>query len=116
MSKTGGIESNIIVFWIKFVYKSCKYLSTHLFVLYLILFTYSAGCTRNEDCHLTEACINSACQNPCSIHNPCAQNAICINTNHGSDCSCIEGYQGNGYIGCVPGKLMCEFIFCHKVV
>ncbi|CAH2073961.1 unnamed protein product, partial [Iphiclides podalirius] len=60
------------------------------------------GCSRNEDCSLTEACINNACQHPCAIHNPCAPNAVCINTNHGSDCGCIEGFQGNGYVGCVP--------------
>lgn len=64
----------------------------------------SVGCTRNEDCSLTEACINNACQHPCAIHNPCTSNAVCINTNHGSDCSCAEGYQGNGYVGCVPGN------------
>ncbi|XP_028157244.1 uncharacterized protein LOC114350564 isoform X7 [Ostrinia furnacalis] len=70
------------------------------------------GCTRNEDCQLTEACINNACQHPCAIHNPCAQNAVCINTNHGSDCSCVEGYQGNGYVGCVPvndNKSVCQY-------
>lgn len=63
----------------------------------------TVGCDSNEDCQLTEACINRACQRPCEIHNPCALNAVCVNTNHGSDCSCAEGYQGNGYVGCVPG-------------
>lgn len=62
------------------------------------------SCDSNEECQLTEACINNACQRPCDIHNPCAHNAVCINTNHGSDCSCAEGFQGNGYVGCVPGK------------
>lgn len=61
-------------------------------------------CTRNEDCPLTEACIGDMCQHPCDVHNPCAQNAVCVNTNHGSDCSCPEGYQGNGYVGCSPGN------------
>lgn len=61
-------------------------------------------CTRNEDCPLTEACIGDMCQHPCDVHNPCAQNAVCVNTNHGSDCSCPEGYQGNGYVGCTPGN------------
>ncbi|RZC36340.1 EGF 3 domain containing protein [Asbolus verrucosus] len=55
------------------------------------------SCTNNNDCPLTEACIAHACQRPCDVHNPCAQNAICINTNHGSDCSCAEGFQGSGY-------------------
>lgn len=83
---------------------------TLTFIAWLTLYNtwhftfYSVGCTRNEDCHLTEACINNACQHPCAIHNTCALNAVCINTNHGSDCSCAEGYQGNGYVGCVPGN------------
>lgn len=57
-------------------------------------------CTRNEDCALTEACINQKCQRPCDLNNPCAYNAVCVNTNHGSDCQCAEGYNGNGYVEC----------------
>lgn len=66
--------------------------------------TYTVKCTRNEDCSLTEICIDGGCHHPCDVHNPCAQNAVCVNTNHGTDCSCAEGYQGNGYVGCQPGK------------
>lgn len=66
---------------------------------------YIVGCTSNADCPLTEACIGHSCQRPCDVHNPCAQHAICINTNHGSDCSCAEGFQGNGYVGCLLGKI-----------
>lgn len=73
-----------------------------LFLLHY-LFTKIVGCTTNVDCALTEACIGHSCQRPCDVHDPCAQHAICINTNHGTDCSCAEGYQGNGYVGCVPG-------------
>lgn len=57
-------------------------------------------CTRNEDCDLTEACIDNGCRHPCDLQNPCAANAVCINTNHGSDCRCAENYHGNGYAGC----------------
>lgn len=63
-----------------------------------------AECTRNSDCDITEACINRRCQHPCDAHNPCAQNAVCMNANHVADCSCVDGYQGNGFIGCQPGK------------
>lgn len=71
-----------------------------------IQFTISlVTCSHNEDCPIDEACIDSSCQRPCDIRNPCAENAICINTNHGSDCSCKEGYQGNGYITCQLGIL-----------
>lgn len=65
------------------------------------------SCISNNDCPLTEACIGNSCKRPCDVHNPCAKHAACINTNHGSDCSCIEGYQGNGYVGCVPGMQWC---------
>lgn len=63
-------------------------------------------CSSSDDCPLTEACIGGACQHPCDAHNPCALNAVCINTNHGSDCSCAEGYQGNGFVGCAPGSVI----------
>lgn len=71
---------------------------------YFFLFSmHTVKCTSNEDCPLTEACISGMCQRPCDLHNPCAQNAVCVNTNHGSDCSCAEGYHGNGYVGCQLG-------------
>lgn len=62
-------------------------------------------CTINNDCMNGEVCIQQICQNPCTVHNPCAQNAACINTAHGVDCSCVEGFQGNGFVGCLPGQL-----------
>ncbi|CAH0390731.1 unnamed protein product [Bemisia tabaci] len=58
------------------------------------------SCVTNADCSFMEACINKICQHPCDVHNPCAQNAICSNTNHGASCGCIEGYEGNAYVGC----------------
>jgi hypothetical protein len=62
-------------------------------------------CTSNDDCSPTEACIDYTCQHPCDLNNPCAHNAVCINTNHGSDCKCAENHYGNGYDNCQPGKL-----------
>lgn len=85
---------------------NCKYhliftLSQNANFFFSILHTVK--CTRNEDCPQTEACIASMCQRPCDVHNPCAYNAVCVNVNHGSDCSCPEGHAGNGYVGCQPG-------------
>ncbi len=60
-------------------------------------------CFSNVDCGLNELCLGGLCQLSCTVHNPCAQNALCINTDHGTDCSCLEGYQGNGFVGCIPG-------------
>lgn len=63
-----------------------------------------AGCTSNKDCPLTEACIEGTCQEPCLVWNPCTKNAICVNTNHQADCSCEDGYHGNGFSYCEPGS------------
>lgn len=62
-------------------------------------------CTRNEDCSLAELCLDGVCRHPCEVRNPCALNAACINVNHETDCSCIEGFAGNGFVLCEPGKL-----------
>jgi len=75
--------------------------------LYFIFIFYHAPnlvtCNTNNDCTNGEVCIQQICQNQCTVHNPCAQNAACINTAHGVDCSCVEGFQGNGFVGCLPG-------------
>lgn len=76
------------------------------YFFFALFFVNVVGCTSNVDCPITEACIGNSCQRPCDVHNPCAQHAVCINTNHGSDCSCAEGFQGDGYVGCTPGKLI----------
>lgn len=62
-------------------------------------------CNRDSECSITEACIKQRCVHPCDAHNPCAQNAVCINTNHAAECSCTDGYEGNGYVGCQPGMI-----------
>jgi len=75
--------------------------------LYFIFIFYHppnlVTCNTNNDCTNGEVCIQQICQNQCTVHNPCAQNAACINTAHGVDCSCVEGFQGNGFVGCLPG-------------
>lgn len=87
--------------------KSSLYFNSYISILmhiswgYMGLLTLSlAGCTSNKDCPLTEACIGHTCQEPCLVRNPCAEHAVCINTNHGADCSCEEGYHGNGFSYC----------------
>ncbi|CAB0029718.1 unnamed protein product, partial [Trichogramma brassicae] len=59
-----------------------------------------AGCSSDRDCPLTETCIDEVCQEPCQLRNPCTTHAVCLNTNHGTDCSCEEGYHGNGFSLC----------------
>lgn len=66
-------------------------------------------CTNNENCSPNEACIDNICQQPCDVHSPCAQNAVCLNVNHGCDCVCEDGFEGNGYALCIPGKINISF-------
>lgn len=73
--------------------------------LYGLFITLSlVGCTSNRDCPLTETCVGQICQEPCRIKNPCAAHAVCINSNHGTDCICEQGYHGNGFSACALGK------------
>lgn len=62
-------------------------------------------CIVNEDCPYTEACIDNVCHPPCNVRNPCAEHAVCVNINHGSDCKCQDGFHGNGYVGCQQGRV-----------
>lgn len=92
-------------------WKPCLFLSYHF-----LLFVYpSVSCVTNADCSFMEACINKICQHPCDVHNPCAQNAICSNTNHGASCGCIEGYEGNAYVGCTEGLYFFKILVFFKV-
>lgn len=90
---------------------SCEFALLNLFYsTFFILkttcdFECTVQCTINENCKEDEACINDICRPPCDVHNPCVVNAVCKNENHGSVCSCREGYAGNGLVSCVTGKL-----------
>lgn len=91
------------------LFLNCVLSFSPLSPLHQINFVFSNApvqCTQNEECSLTEACIQNVCQHPCDVRNPCAENAICINVNHGSDCSCAQNYHGNGYSGCQLGEFM----------
>lgn len=82
----------------------CTFL-TNFKTLSLHILHHSVQCTTNDECSLTEACVGNVCQRPCDVKNTCTANAVCINTNHGTDCSCIDGYHGNGFVQCVPGRI-----------
>lgn len=68
-------------------------------------FNSKVQCFVNEDCPYTESCIDNACHPSCNVRNPCAEHAVCVNINHGSDCKCQDGYHGNGYVGCQQGRV-----------
>lgn len=56
-------------------------------------------CVIHSDCPHDKACINERCQNPCE-NNPCGSNAECFVVAHSASCYCIEGYQGDAFVGC----------------
>lgn len=56
-------------------------------------------CTTNQDCISSKACINERCVDPCP--GSCGQNAICNVINHVSMCTCLQGYQGDPFVGCI---------------
>lgn len=57
------------------------------------------GCRSSSDCSFKTACINSLCQNPCSMKT-CGAHALCFSINHEASCRCPEGYFGDSTLGC----------------
>jgi hypothetical protein len=60
---------------------------------------HEIGCRSDNDCPLSEACINKDCVNQCS-HITCGQNAFCETEYHRAGCHCIRGYHGNPLVRC----------------
>jgi len=64
---------------------------------------YIIGCRSDSECPSDKACINSDCQHPCIVSNPCAPvNAECFNQNHQAVCRCRPGFIGNPFFSCTP--------------
>src|SRR5207249_5894442 len=63
------------------------------------------GCQTDADCPSQLACINSQCQNPCSVLKPCGSNAECRVLDYvpwrAMICLCPTGYAGDANRGCV---------------
>ena len=60
---------------------------------------YLAGCKRDSECPLTQACIDKECQNPCPFER-CGVNAECSVRNHRPKCICLPDHIGNPYDKC----------------
>lgn len=58
----------------------------------------------DEECNLSEKCIQGQCFNPCDQNSPCGLNAECACYNHIVHCSCPPGFTGNQEIECVRSK------------
>lgn len=56
-------------------------------------------CIISQECPSNQACINEKCVDPCK--NACGSNAKCDVVNHTPLCSCLEGFKGDAFIGCV---------------
>jgi hypothetical protein len=70
-------------------------------------------CLVDPDCHVTLACRNEKCVDPCPN---CAINADCTRQNHKGTCHCRAGFTGDPYgYECIPSELFLNyqvFIFC----
>lgn len=69
------------------------------------------GCTSDEQCAPTQACIDRKCVNPCHVRNPCAKFATCITVDHDPTCRCPPGMTGDGYHKCSPSKSFPKLLF-----
>ncbi|GLH00240.1 Putative dumpy, partial [Gryllus bimaculatus] len=49
------------------------------------------GCTTNDDCTASEACVEHRCADPCAA-SPCGPNALCAVSNQRASCSCRDGF------------------------
>ena len=66
-------------------------------------------CVVSSDCPSNSACINQKCVDPCP--GSCSANAECRAVNHSPVCSCLQGYQGDGFRDCKPIPLVGKHIF-----
>ena len=71
------------------------------------LFEYLAGCKRDDDCPLTQACIQRECQDPCPFEE-CGVKAFCTVNNHFARCQCPPGHKGSPYIECKPYECLTD--------
>lgn len=63
-------------------------------------------CLIDQDCPLNLACVGQKCKDPCT--GSCGFNAKCNVVNHRPICSCLPGFEGDPFSGCVaeqPGML-----------
>ncbi|EFX65777.1 hypothetical protein DAPPUDRAFT_229540, partial [Daphnia pulex] len=60
---------------------------------------YKVGCTVDEECPGTHACVNGQCKPVCSPVT-CESGAVCQGINHRPICECPPGTKGNPNAGC----------------
>lgn len=69
-------------------------------------------CTINPECPSHLACINQKCADPCP--GSCGSNAQCSVINHTPICTCITGYTGDPFTGCllIQGRNCILILLC----
>lgn len=63
-------------------------------------------CLVSEECPQQLACIKEKCRDPCV--GICGENAECHVVAHSAYCSCLQGYQGDAFIGCKKAPVVFE--------
>ncbi|KAG7155063.1 Neurogenic locus Notch protein-like 2, partial [Homarus americanus] len=59
-------------------------------------------CEIDIDCFKIDSCLDSRCQNPCFVANPCPDSAVCKPYKHQPYCLCPDNTTGDPWVGCVP--------------
>ena len=59
------------------------------------------GCQSDDECLDKETCKEGTCIPPCLLDDPCGAHAECYNAAHRANCRCVEGYEGDPFVGCI---------------
>ena len=66
-----------------------------------------AGCKSDDECPLTQACIQRECQDPCP-YEQCGIKAFCTVNRHRAKCQCPPGHKGSPYVECRPYECLTD--------
>ena len=77
----------------------CKCLSGYTGDPYV--FCTAVGCTSDNSCPSSHACLNGKCVDSCKINNPCDRTQTCEIVNHRPLCSCPKGHSLQSGV-CLP--------------
>ena len=68
---------------------------------------YLAGCKSDDECPLSQACIQRECQDPCPFEQ-CGIKAFCTVNVHRARCQCPQGHKGSPYVECKPYECLTD--------